>query len=607
MPLTPGSRLGGYEILTLIGVGGMGEVYRATDIKLHRDVAIKVLPSDVAADADRLARFEREAQVLASLNHPNIAHIHGVDESAGVPALIMELVEGPTLADRIAKGPIPLDEALPIAKQIAEALEAAHEQGIIHRDLKPANIKVRPDGTVKVLDFGLAKAFDPIASAVGNATMSPTLSIHATQVGIILGTAAYMSPEQAKGRAVDKRADIWAFGAVVYEMLTAARAFHGEDATDVIVAVMSRDPDWTRLPTDMPSRIPRLLRQCLVKDSKQRLRDIGDARIAIAEVLSGAIDEPTVSASVWRGSPLHRAGLVVSAMIVTAIATAAITWRAGKPTIDRPRPLRFAMMTADAGESSISGIGRDIAVAPDGSRLVYVGARGTMLFVQPLDQVDPLPLVRSGAPRDPFVSPDGQWVGFFDGGFALKKVPITGGPAVLVARLDSWERGAAWMTDGTIVFATQSTAVGLQRVSADGGPSTVLTRPDRGAGGVGHYFPELLPGGKAVLYTVIAAVGGLDAASIAVVDARNGQSTILLRGGSHAQYVTSGHLIYVASGTSRAVAFDASRLRLTGPSVPVALSAVTTSFGALDAVMASDGTLFYIRGLALSGAARTLV
>src|SRR6516225_7404877 len=252
MALAPGTRLGAYDIVSLIGQGGMGEVYKARDSRLNRDVAIKVLPADVAADHDRLTRFEREAQVLASLNHPNIAQIHGVDDSSGTPALVMELVEGPTLADRIAKGPIPLDEALPIAKQIAEALEAAHEQGIIHRDLKPANIKVRGDGTVKVLDFGLAKAFDPVASTAGNATTSPTLSPHATQAGLILGTAAYMAPEQARGKAVDKRADIWAFGCVLYETLTSRRAFEGDDLSIMLASVLTKEPEWTPLPPETP-------------------------------------------------------------------------------------------------------------------------------------------------------------------------------------------------------------------------------------------------------------------------------------------------------------------------------------------------------------------
>src|SRR6516164_9324631 len=279
--LAPGTRLGAYDIVALIGSGGMGEVYRARDSRLNRDVAIKVLPADVAADHDRLARFEREAHVLASLNHPNIAQIHGVDDSSGTPALVMELVEGPTLADRIAKGPIPLDEALPIAKQIAEALEAAHEQGIIHRDLKPANIKVRSDGTVKVLDFGLAKAFDPITTSPGLATLSPTLSIHATQAGIVLGTAAYMAPEQVRGSPVDKRADIWAFGVVLYEMLVGRQLFEGVTISDTLASVLRESIDIDALTSSTPERLRRVLRRCLERDPKQRLRDIGDARLEL--------------------------------------------------------------------------------------------------------------------------------------------------------------------------------------------------------------------------------------------------------------------------------------------------------------------------------------
>jgi serine/threonine-protein kinase len=291
--LAPGARLGPYEVVSLIGSGGMGEVYRARDSRLNREVAIKVLPSEVAADHDRLARFEREAQVLASLNHPNIANIYGVDDSSGTPALVMELVEGPTLADRIAKGTIPLDEALPIAKQIAEALEAAHEQGIIRRDLKPANIKVRPDGTVKVLDCRLAKAFDPVATGVGNATMSPTLSMHATQAGLILGTAAYMSPEQARGRPVDRRADIWAFGCVLFEMLSGTRVFDAEDVSATLAYVITKEPDWNALPTDTPISMRRLLSRCLQKDPKRRLQASGEVRVQIEDVLSGAPEPQT--------------------------------------------------------------------------------------------------------------------------------------------------------------------------------------------------------------------------------------------------------------------------------------------------------------------------
>jgi serine/threonine-protein kinase len=604
--LAPGTRLGAYEILTLIGVGGMGEVYRATDTKLHRDVAIKVLPSEVAADPDRLARFEREAQVLASLNHPNIAHIHGVDESAGVPALIMELVEGPTLADRIAKGPIPLDEALPIAKQIAEALEAAHEQGIIHRDLKPANIKVRPDGTVKVLDFGLAKAFDPLASAVGNATMSPTLSIHATQVGLILGTAAYMAPEQARGKSVDKRADIWAFGTVLFEMLSGQRPFDGDDVSVTLASVLKSDPDWQGLPAGLPTILRRLVRRCLQKEPKDRLQAIGDARIEIAELIGG-VPESVSPTAVAPASPLWRRAITFAAVALAAASLGRVSvWLVPRSTGARPRPSRLTITPPSTATLSPSGITRDVALTSDGARLVYVGANGTTLFVRPLDQLDATPLVRSGATRDPFVSPDNQWVGFFDGPQTLRKVALTGGPAILVTRLESYEQGATWAPDGTIIFATASTTTGLQRVSADGGTRTVLTRPDRARGEVGHVWPEMLPGGQAVLYTVTTATGGLDAASIAVLNLRSGQSTIVLRGGSHAQYLSSGHLVYAASGTLRAAAFDLTNLVAAGPATPVVPHVFATPMGAVDAALARDGTLAYVSGSGEVQSTRTL-
>jgi len=343
MSLTAGSRIGPYEIVSALGAGGMGEVYRARDAKLNRDVAIKVLLPAVANDPDRLARFSREAQVLASLNHPNIAQIHGIEESNGITALVMELVEGADLSQRIARGPIPLDEALPIARQIAEALEAAHEQGIIHRDLKPANIKVRADGTVKVLDFGLAKAMDAAPggrnfSSADRIANSPTLSIHATEAGIILGTAAYMSPEQARGKTVDRRTDIWAFGCVLFEMLTGKRAFAGDDATDTILAVVSKEPDWSALPSDVPLDVWRVLTRCLKKDPKARLRDIGEARIAIDAPpdLRLTTDDPRPA---WRRRLLPAAAVVAASLITDAIVSS-VTWNA---SVHRAPVQRFSI------------------------------------------------------------------------------------------------------------------------------------------------------------------------------------------------------------------------------------------------------------------------
>ena len=349
MSLQPGTSLGPYQVTAKIGEGGMGEVYQARDTKLDRDVALKVLPEAFTADPDRLARFEREAKVLASLNHPNIGSIYGLEEAEGIRALVLELVEGPTLADRIAQGPIPLDEALPIAKQIAEALEAAHEQGVIHRDLKPANIKVKDDGTVKVPDFGLAKAFQPDARSDPNMSMSPTISLTAaaTQMGMIIGTAAYMAPEQAKGRPVDKRADIWAFGAVLYEMLTGRRVFAGEDVTDTIAAVVRAEPDWTGLPADVPTRVGQVLRACLQKSLSERVRDIGDVSLAMrgtfeTSTLASSQAPPTLRA--WQ----RPAPLVVAALVL--VAAGALVGRALSPaqeTTPPSEPVRLSVVLPD--------------------------------------------------------------------------------------------------------------------------------------------------------------------------------------------------------------------------------------------------------------------
>ena len=352
MALTSGTRLGPYEITAQIGVGGMGEVYRATDTKLKREVAVKVLPSHVAADPERLGRFQREAEVLASLNHPNIAAIYGLEEADQTKALVMELVEGPTLADRIARGAIPIDEALPIAKQIAEALEAAHEQGIIHRDLKPANIKVRPDGTVKVLDFGLAKAMEPTGTMSPGMSQAPTITTPAmTQAGMILGTAAYMSPEQAKGRTVDKRSDVWAFGAVLYEMLSGRRAFDTEDVSETLAAVLMKEPDWTALPRTTPPAITTVLQRCLQKNPKQRIRDIGDASLALEGAFETTAAQTTGAAAMPQPAAWRRAVVPVTAVIISAALTGAAVWFAVRPA--PPRLVRMEVTTSgDAGTAA---------------------------------------------------------------------------------------------------------------------------------------------------------------------------------------------------------------------------------------------------------------
>ncbi len=614
MHLSAGTRLGPYEILSALGAGGMGEVYRARDTKLDRAVAIKILPEAFAADTERIARFQREAKTLASLNHLNIAHIHGLEESSGVRALVMELVEGEDLAQRIARGAIPVAEALPIAKQMADALEAAHEQGIIHRDLKPANIKVRPDGTVKVLDFGLAKALGPpdvvqaFSPAIGGPegphyTNLPTLTTPAmTQAGMILGTAAYMSPEQARGTPVNKRADIWAFGCVLYEMLTGQRAFDGQSVSDTLARVIEREPDWARLPATLTPALRTYIKRCLQKDPRQRVQAIGDVRLALEGAFETALPQ-TAAPPVVAGRP--RVALVGVAAIIASVAIiGTLAWVAMRPA--PPRVSRLQVTPAGAAALSIGWNDRDLAITPDGSRLIYVGNQGTQIFVRALDALAPV-AVFTGRVTGLFVSPDGHWIGFRDGLGVLKKVAVAGGPAVTLAMIDTaGSSGATWGPDDTIIVATNSVDTGLLRVSAAGGPLTVLTRPDRAQGEGDHFWPEMLPGGRAVLFTITSLTGGLDAAQVAVMDLQTGTRKILVRGGSHAHYVSSGHLVYAAAGTLRAVAFDLPRLETRGTPVPVISDVVTTNNGGVDAVVAGDGTLAYVSGNGVR-AQRTLV
>ena len=617
MALFAGSRLGPYEIVTLLGAGGMGEVYRAHDTKLNRDVAIKVLLPAVANDPDRLARFSREAQVLASLNHPNIAQIHGLEDAEGVRALVMELVEGPTLADRIAQGAIPLTDALPIAKQIAEALEAAHEQGIIHRDLKPANIKIRSDGTVKVLDFGLAKAIDPTGTSNANAMNSPTLSMHATAAGMILGTAAYMSPEQVRGRPVDKRADIWAFGAVLYELLTGRRAFDADGASDTLALVLTKDPDWTTLPASTPAGIRRLVRRCLQKDPKRRLPDIGVARLDIDEVLTApAADSAIGSASHADARRAGWAWLVPfgAGAVLAAVAAAGTTWVALRPSPVSSPVTRFGITLPPEQPLAISFNDRDLAVSPDGTHLVYTAGAEAQLMVRALDRLDPSPLAAITNARAPFVSPDGRWVGFFDRldeglttgpvvSGALRRVPIAGGPPIVIAPITGASRGASWGPDDSIVFATSDPATGLLRVPARGSEPEVLTRPTANGGEEDHHYPSVLPGGTGVLFTIVSQ--GQTERRVAVLDLRTGQWKTLIRSGSQADYVETGHLMYQDGGALWAVGFDESTLDVVGDPVPV-LEAMSRQNTAANFAISRHGTLVYAPS-AGAGDARSLV
>jgi serine/threonine-protein kinase len=605
MALASGSRLGSYEVVGALGAGGMGEVYRALDTRLDRHVAIKILPEAVRADPERTARFEREAKLLASLNHPNIAGIYGLERASDEQFIVMELVEGETLADRIARGPIPVPEALQIAKQIAEALEAAHEAGVIHRDLKPANVKVRPDGTVKVLDFGLAKALggDSLTSSA-TLTNSPTITspVAVTGVGTLLGTAAYMSPEQAVGKGADKRSDLWAFGVVLLEMLTGRPVFAGETISHVLAAVLRDEPDWARLPSATPPAVRRLLRRCIEKDRTRRLASGADARLEIDDALTapsgyGDTSLPPRRLPIWR-----RALLPTLALLSGALLAGTVVWQLG-----RSEPSRVTRMTVALPATapfSLDGITRDVTIATDGSKVVYVGANGTTLFVRALDQLAPIALSGLGAqPRTPIFSPDGQWIAFFDETGDLRKVAATGGPAVTLNRGGN-NRGASWSADG-IVFATGDASTGLLRVSAAGGEVEVLTRPDRNAGEVDHLWPEVMPGGQATLFT-ITTKGPIDQAQVAVLDFRTGEKRVLLRGGSHAQYVAPGYLVYGVARTLRAVAFDVATRTVVGDPVPVVESVMTTPLGAADASVSADGTLVYVPGDAQFGSRRTL-
>jgi len=585
--LDAGTKLGSYEITGALGAGGMGEVYRARDAKLGRDVALKVLPQAFARDADRMARFQREAKVLASLNHPNIATIHGLEDSGSTHALVMELVEGPTLADRIRQGPIPVDEALKIAKQICDALEYAHERGIVHRDLKPANVKVTNDDAVKVLDFGLAKALEGDASSIDIST-SPTLSRMATQQGVLLGTAAYMSPEQAKGKSVDRRADIWAFGCVLYEMLTGKQVFTGETVTDTLAAVIKEEPDWSRLPKGTPMRVRVLLQRCLQKDPKQRLRDIGDARISLDEVLSGAPDPslggpaPQISAAPWRRALPWALGFLAAA--ITGVAVWTLKPSPSKPVTRTAINLPPGQRLAGFGDLAL-------AISPDGSQLAYVattegaGGETRRIYLRRMDSLEANPIPGTEGAVDPFFSPDGQWLGFFAGG-KMQKISVNGGAAQTLAD-DSTPEGASWGSQGTIVFSHG--AQFLQQVSDTGGIPQQLTHIEKGE--IGHIWPEFFPGGKAVAFE---GGPGIVAQAIGASERRN-----LTQGGASPRYLSSGYLIYALAGNLMAVPFDLRRLELKGTPVPVVQDVMQRQAPApAQYSVSATGSLVYVAGSA---------
>jgi serine/threonine-protein kinase len=603
MSLNVGSRLGHYDVTALIGEGGMGQVYQATDTKLNRQVALKILPEAFASDPDRLARFQREAQVLASLNHPNIAQIHGLEDSEGTKALVLELVEGPTLADRIAQGPIPIDEALPIAKQIAEALEAAHEAGVIHRDLKPANIKVKDDGTVKVLDFGLAKAFQPDASDA-SMSMSPTISLTAaaTQMGMVIGTAAYMAPEQAKGKIVDKRADVWAFGAVFYEMLTGRKPFTGDDVSTTLARVIEREPDWDALPSNLSPVLCTYLRRCLAKEPKQRIPDIADMRLAMegafettsvgTRIESG--DEPTLS--LWQ-RPLPAA----MAALVLVAATGLAVWTVTRPDVIPAEPVRFVI-----GPSEIVSLGGhpslpDLVISPDGSRIAYntlpSSGNNAQLHLRALSQLEGVPVRGGENGSGSFFSPNGEWIGFVEDSSTLLKVSILGGSPVSLAVSTSAILGASWGADDQIIFGTNG--AGLFRVSGAGGDAEPLTILGREPGDVSYTWPVVIPGREAVVF-VISTGGPLATGQLAVLDIPTGEVTRLGIAGTSPRYISTGHLVYAADdGSVRAVPFDTTSLEVAGSPVPLIEGVTVKDTGAANFSISDTGRLVYTTGAGL--------
>ena len=560
----------------------MGQVWRARHTALKRDDALKVLPYTFAADPDRLARFQREAQILASLTHPNIAIVHGLEEANGVKALVMELVEGPTLADRIAQGPLPIDDSLSIAKQIVEALEAAHERGIVHRDLKPANIKVRPDGTVKVLDFGLAKAMEPAGPTSSGASQSPTVTSPAlTMQGVILGTAAYMSPEQARGKAVDKRTDIWAFGCTLYEMLVGRRAFEGESVNETIGAVIHKDPDWSRLPPSTPPSLRRLLRRSLHKDPGQRLRDIGDAGHEIREAQTGSWDDGgAVRTPAPRGSMAP--WMALTAVVASALVASVwiwVRWSAEAPTVTKV----ILGWRGDTGPS----LGTHFALSPDGRRFASIGPNGG-LWVRDVDDLDPRPLPGTDQAILPFFAPDGQSVAFVTVQGALKVASIQGGSVkTLIARSVSAQSGD-WSSDGTIYFSRP--AQGVWKVASIGGTAERVSQP--GSAGVSHTRVNVLPDGRGAFVTSYQE--SANKSEIGVLDFSSGKVAILFQG-VQARFAATGHVIYAtANGTLHAAPFDQGRLEVTGSATPLIenVSASLYNPGALFDV-SDTGTLLY--------------
>ena len=589
MTFDAGAKLGSYEILGLLGAGGMGEVYRARDTKLKREVAIKVLPDTFSRDAERVSRFQREAEVLASLNHPHIAAIYDFADAAGSRFLVLELVDGETLADRIARGPIPIEEALQIARQIAEALEAAHEKGITHRDLKPANIKITPDGNVKVLDFGLAKVrhTDP------NLSDSPT-ALSETLPGVIMGTAAYMSPEQAGGKLVDSRTDIWAFGCVLYQMLSGRQAFDGGDTVAQLIAViLTRDPDWEALPAATPTHIRTLLRRCLHKDPHKRLPHIGVARIEIDEgamegqVRGSAVSEPRLSSDPTRR---RRALLILTAAIFAALATAVLWWSLRQSSAPR-EVVRLSFPLPEKGAAASAAIRRSIAISPDGTQVVYAAEDRLYLRAMSESAARPIPGSESTAVWYPVFSPDSQSIAFWAlSDRTIKHIATNGGTAVTMGQVDL-PFGLSWGPDGLVVA---DRFIGIRRLPAQEGSNTDLLIGLKTGEQLNE--PQILPGGNAVLFTVSTTTGSNE--RVVVQSLESGDRKTLVEGGSSARYLPTGHIVYAVGGILSAQLFDIDRLEMSGEPRPIIEGVQRFPSPALDTNLSvsNTGTLVYLPG-----------
>jgi eukaryotic-like serine/threonine-protein kinase len=583
--LDPGAKLGSYEIVEPLGQGGMGEVYRARDSRLHRDVALKILHPDLTGH-DAVARFRREARALGSLCHPNVANVYEFEELNHIAFIVMELVAGLTLADRLARGPLPIAEALPIAGQVAAALEVVHDKGIIHRDLKPANIKITADGVVKVLDFGLAKHREDAASAE-----LQTMTAEHTATGAIIGTAAYMSPEQARGWPVDRRTDIWSFGCVLFEMLAGVRVFGASTQADTIAAVLEREVDWTALPSSTPPSVVRLLRRCLARDAKLRLRDIGDAHLELQD----AIKEPATAMAAAGGRHAQRQRAVMLAAVFAAGlgAGAAALWFARPPAPPSSTATRFLVSLPPSAQ--LAGLDfPSVAMSPDGSRLAFVAGRGTQtqLFVRPLHALEAIPLGGTTNALAPFFSPDGRWLAFFAGG-ELKKVALSGGAPVTLCEAPVG-LGGSWNEKDEIVFAP-TTGSGISRVSAFGGRPERVSTLNVDQGEFSHRWPEWLPGGETILYTV-GTVGSWNDAQIVAQSLATGKRTVLIQGGSHPRYLPSGHLLYIHNGVMMSTRFDAGAATVSGNATPFLDGVLQSPDGAAQFSVSPAGHAAYIEG-----------